>query len=214
MKKNVRRVIYISPIFFLIIWIIADFMVFHNIYGSDVSLTKLLFTEPQKIFVILDNPDVVLSEVDDSVIVFIQIFIIIWLGLIFLSLFFVCKQLNTKSETHAINAILIEKEPYLIVQEVISELKQIKNYKNNIKMNSLIYNLKCLEEKFSVESEFGYGNNIVIDCENIISKHLQTLLNVAKNIEDGNFNENIKLLNITISKINLLLQKRANLKRK
>ena len=214
MKKNVRKVVYIAPFFFLLIWIIADFMVFPSIYGINVSFTKLLFTDPKKIIEILENPDATLSKIDDSFIVLVRIFIVTWLGFIFLSLFFLGKQLNTNCKTHAKNALLIDKEPYLIIQEVVSELKQMTNYENNKKMNLLIFNLKCLEEKLAIESEFGYGNNMVINCENIIFQHLHILSNTVQNIENGDFNENIKLLDNTVTKINSLLQKRSTLKRK
>lgn len=80
-------------------------------------------------------------------------------------------------------------------------------------LDSLIYSVKILEEKLFVESDFGYGKNAVINCENNIAKQLQFLLDAIPCVENGDFEENLKAMNTAVMNINSLLRKRIELKK-
>ena len=81
-------------------------------------------------------------------------------------------------------------------------------------INSLLTSVKRLEEKLSVESDFGYGKNNVINCENNIARQLQYLLDSVPYISTGNMSENIAEMNKAVFNINSLLRKRIELKKK
>lgn len=84
----------------------------------------------------------------------------------------------------------------------------------NIQELDIEYAAKRVEEKLSVESDFGYGKDIVINCENNIAKQLQFLLDIIPVADNGNIEENMKAINTAISNINSLLRKRTELKRR
>lgn len=211
-KKAMGKFVCIIPMLLLSIGVIAYFIVIPNMYGKVVSFIDWLFTEPQNIIDTLSDPNAVLPQVNS--IIGMRIFWWIWLVAFITSLFFVGKQLQAKPEQNTINAILTKKEPYLLMQDVVDLLKQIKVRNNNKQLESLMYAVKKLEEKLSVESDFGYGKDAVINCENNIAQQIQFLLEVSKHIEDGNFEENMNAMNMAVANINSLLRKRIELKKK
>ena len=183
-----------------------------NLYGKVVSFIDWLFTDPKNIMDTLRNPDAVLPQV--NTIIGMRIFWWIWLVGLITSLFFVGRQLQTKPESNAINAILTKKEPYLMMQDVSDALKQLKAQRKSSQLDSLIYSVKKLEERLSVESDFGYGKNVVINCENNIAKQIQFLLDSVPYIENGNFEDNLKAINAAVMNINSLLHRRTELKKR
>ena len=74
--------------------------------------------------------------------------------------------------------------------------------------------IKKLEEKLSVESDFGYGKGSVINCENNIARQIQFLLDTVSCIENGDFEENLKEMNTVVTNINSLLRRRNELKKR
>lgn len=136
------------------------------------------------------------------------------MGALIGSLFFVGKQLQAKPEPNAPNALLTKKEPYLMIMDVTEALKQIKMRQNSKKLDSLLYSVKKLEEKLSVESDFGYGKGAVISCENNIARQIQFLVETAPFIENGNLEENIDAMNTAVMNINSQMRKRIELKKR
>ena len=90
----------------------------------------------------------------------------------------------------------------------------MKTRKRNPQPDSLLYAVKKLEEKLSVESDFGYGKSAVINCENNIARQIQFLLDTVPCIENGDFEENLKAMNAAVMNINSLLRRRLELKRR
>lgn len=205
------KVIYLIPLGILLVGIIAYFVVIPNIYGKVVSFIDWLFTDPQNIIDTLKNPDAVLPQIHS--IIGVQIFWWIWLAGFITSLFFVGRQLHAKPQPNATNAILTRKEPYLMIQNVTAALKQVKQRRSGRELDALISAVKRLEEKLSVESDFGYGKATVINCENNIANQLQFLVDSVPSIEVGNLNENISKLNTAVNNINSLLRRRIELKK-
>lgn len=208
-KKVISKFVFFIPVIILLIGVIAYFIVVPNIYGRVVSFVDWLFTDPQNIISTLRDPNAVLPQVNS--IIGMRIFWWVWLAGLITSLFFVSKQLQSKPEPNAPNAILTKKEPYLMIQDVTNALNQIKAHNSSKQLDSLIYAVKKLEERLSVESDFGYGQNAVISCENNIARQIQFLVNIAPCVENGDFEENIKAINTAIMNINSLLRKRIEL---
>jgi len=101
-----------------------------------------------------------------------------------------------------------------MMQDVYDALKSLKARTNDKRLDAVLYAAKRVEEKLSVESDFGYGKDIVINCENNIAKQLQFLLDIIPVADNGNIEENMKAINTAISNINSLLRKRTELKRR
>lgn len=211
-KKIINKFIFLIPIVILLIGIVAYYIVIPNIYGKVISFIDWLFTDSQNIMDTLRNPNAVLPKIYS--IIGMRIFWWLWLLGLSTSLFFVGKQLQAKPEPYTVNAVFTKREPYLVIQTVTDALKQLKTHRSSKQLDSLIYAVKKLEEKLSVESEFGYGESIVINCENNIAQQIQFLLDAIPCIENGDFEENLKAMNIAVMNINSLLRKRIELKRK
>lgn len=211
-KKEINKFVLFFPMIVLLVGIVAYFIVIPYIYGQIISFVDWLFTDSNNIISTLRDPNIVLPQI--NVIIGMKIFWWVWLiGLIF-SLFFMGKQLQSKRDTIALNALLKKKEPYLMVQTVIDTLNQTKAHNHNRQLDALLYSIKKLAEKLSVESDFGYGENNVISCENNIARQIQFLVDTASCLENNNLEENIKAMNTAIININSLLRKRIELKKR
>jgi len=210
-KKVMNKFVFFVPVIILFVGVVAYFVVIPNIYGRIVSFVDWLFTDPQNIVNTLRDPNAVLPQVNS--IIGIRIFWWIWTAGLIASLFFVGKQLQAKTEPNATDAICIKKEPYLMVLDVSAALKQLKIRRSGKQLDSLIYAVKKLEEKLSVESDFGYGKSAVINCENNIVRQIQFLLDTVPYVENGDFEENLKAMNTAVMNINSLLRRRVELKK-
>ena len=211
-KKVMNKFVFFIPVVILLIGAAAYFIVLPSIYGQVVSFIDWLFTDPQSIIATLRNPNTVLPQI--NAVFGMKIFWWIWLAGLIASLFFVGKQLQAKPEPNAENAILTKKEPYLMIQDVTNVLKQTKARISNKQLDPLIYSVKKLEEKLSVESDFGYGSDAVIRCENDIARQIQFLVDTVPHLENGNLEETLSGMNTAVSNINSLLRKRTELKKK
>lgn len=82
-------------------------------------------------------------------------------------------------------------------------------------LDNLFYSSVVLcREKLAVESDFGSGEQLIIDCENNIAKQIQFLQNAVSNIERGDFEERLKAMSIAVMNADALLRKRIELKKK
>jgi len=211
-KKVMNKFVFFIPVVILLVGVAAYFIVVPNIYGKVVSFVDWLFTDPENIINTLRDPNTVLPKVNS--IIGMRIFWWVWLAGLISSLFFVGKQLQAKPEPNATNAILTKKEPYLMIQDVTDALKQLKTRRSSHQLDSLMYSVKKLEEKLSVESDFGYGKSAVINCENNIARQIQFLLDTVPCVENGDFEENLKAMNTAVMNINSLLRRRMELKKR
>lgn len=211
-KKVMGKFVFAIPVIIFLIGVIAFFVVLPGIYGKVVSFVDWIFTDPQNIIDTLRDSNAGLPKVYS--IISIRIFWWVWFAGLITSLFFVGKQLHFKPEPNATNAILMKNEPYLMIQDVNDALKQLKTGTSSKQLDSLLYAVKRLEEKLSVESDFGYGKGAVINCENNIAKQLQFLIDSIPVIENGDFEENLKAMNTAIMNINSLLRRRIELKKR
>lgn len=205
-----KRVVFGAPIIILLIGLISYFIVIPNIYGLLIPIGCIFIDFYDAVDAL---PALYDAPINSQNIAVIQILGWLWLGIFTISLILMCKQLHSKRAPNAQNAILIKKEPYLMILEVGNALKQIKRKASNREWNTLITSVKYVEEQLSVESDFGYGDSSVIDCENRIARELQSILDGALNIESGDFNENICSLNTSATNIRGLLRRRIEMKK-
>jgi serine/threonine protein kinase len=207
-----KKIVYIAPFVFVLIGIIGYFVIIPNMYGRAISFIDWLFTNPRTIVDTLRDPNAVLSQI--HWIIGIRILWYVWLIGFIISLFFVGRQLQAKPKPDAVNALLTGKEPYFIIQEINSTLKLTKQRRSGKELDALVFTAKKLEEKLSIESDFGYGKAAITNCENNIAKQLQFLQDVVSSIEVGNLNENISKMNSAITNINSLLIRRREMKKR
>lgn len=136
-----------------------------------------------------------------------------WFVVFTISLFFVGKKFQTISEPDSKNAILVKKEAYFLACDIFDSLELLK-VSNNEEIKSLKISMKKLKERLSIESDFGYGDSTVIDCENSIAQKLYTLKMVANSLDEENLESKVETMNHNIKSVNLLLKKRVELKKK
>lgn len=214
-KNMVNKFVFVIPAAILIIGLAAYFIVIPGIYGQVVSFIDWLFTDSSNIISTLRNPSTVLSQINS--IIAVKIFWWIWLASLICSLFFVGKKIQNKTEPIVDNIILKKNNPYLMIKIIhnsLSELKINDSENNSKELNLLIYKIKKLEEKVSVESDFGYGDRFVIDCEINIIKQLQFILKQISQMEKDTLEKKIKEIHVAVINIDDLLQERTILKKK
>lgn len=213
-KKTIKKFVFVFPVVVLLIGVVAFFIVVPSIYGKVVSFFDWIFSDPQNIIDALRDSNVILSKAYS--IVGIRVFWWIWIASFAASLFAVGKQLHNVKEKDAVsvNAVLKNKEPYLMTQNVYELLRQIKTLSNSRKLDSLLHAVNRLKEKLYVESDFGYGNDAVIACENSIAGQLGFLTDAVGKLENDDCEERINAMNKAVMNINSLLQRRIELKRR
>ena len=213
-KKTIKKFVFVFPVVVLLIGVVAFFIVVPSIYGKVVSFFDWIFSDPQNIIDTLRDSNVILSKAYS--IVGIRVFWWIWIASFAASLFAVGKQLHNVKEKDAVsvNAVLKNKEPYLMTQNVYELLRQIKTLSNSRKLDSLLHAVNRLKEKLYVESDFGYGNDAVIACENSIAGQLGFLTDAVGKLENNDCEERINAMNKAVMNINSLLQRRIELKRR
>lgn len=204
--------VFLLPVLFLLVGLVAYFIIIPKIYGQGSSFFDWLFADPQNIIDTLQNPYVALSKA--QMITEVRIFWYIWLAGFTASLFFVGRQLNRKPAQTAANAILVKREPYLLICDVYDSLKVAQANVSCDEFAPLLYMVKCLAEKLSVESDFGYGNVGVTMCENNIAKQLQVLSELAGHLDRSGTAEAVERMQVLVKNINSLLRRRAELKKK
>lgn len=211
-NNNIFTSVYIAPIVILVIGVIAYFVVIPKIDGQMVSFVDWLISDPQNIMDMLEEPITIITDTHGDL--RIRVFGYICLATFITSLFFVGRQLQKKPQPDATNALFVKKEPYLMVQDIMAELRKIKQRIHNKELDSFIYSVKCLEEKFSVESDFGYGEDTVIQCENNIAMQLLLLLEYVSKLKEENLVDSLKVLTEMVIDIESLLRRRIELKKK
>lgn len=205
------KFVFFVPVIFLFVGLAAYFIVIPKIYGQGGSFFDWLFADPQNIIDTLQNPYAALSKA--HMITEIRIFWYIWLAGFTASLFFVGRQLNHKPAPTAANAILVKREPYLLVCDVQNSLKAHAHVSCD-EFVSLLYAVKCLAERLSIESDFGCGNVGVTTCENSIAKQLQVLSELADHVDRSGTAEIVEKMQFTVQNINSLLRRRSELEKK
>ena len=100
------------------------------------------------------------------------------------------------------------------VQEIRNMLKNLKRRQKTAALNSLIYTVKCIEEKLSIGSEFKGGSPQILDCEHQVMQNLQRLYGNAEILKTAYDLELAEEMEDTAADIISLLRQRSLLKRK
>lgn len=98
------------------------------------------------------------------------------------SLFFVGWTIQNKKPEKNKNAKLNGKEAYIITTRILENIKLI----DGVEAEKARKAVALLSEKLKNESNFGVGNDSVVDCENRILAYLQTIEDVVPNLADEN----------------------------
>ncbi|MCI8308413.1 MAG: serine/threonine-protein kinase [Lachnospiraceae bacterium] len=210
--KVINKIIYIIPVILLAIGISVYFIVVPKIYGQIISLVDWLGTDLQSIVDTLRDSDTVMAKVHGMV--GMRIFWYIWIIAFVTSLFFVGRQLQKRKEPYAANALLQKKEPYYLVQDIMTELGKTGQRVHNKELDAFIYQIRRLEGKLRAESDFGYGNKTVIQCENNIAKQLQYLYESVPGLNEENLSDCLTALKEAVLNIEALLRRRMELKKR
>lgn len=203
------RFIFLIPVILIVIAISFYFIFLPKIYGDTIPITDYFFADSAKIISSLHTGSKSLPLVDR--IVALEIFWRVWIVLFITSLFFVGKRLHNPPKEFSQYAIMIKNDPYLASQDALDRL-QMKAISHELV--EVIDSVKKLSNKLYYESDFGLGDSNVTDCENEIAKSLKSLVTTAKNLQDGNFEENLKRIEELINSVNSLLSIRANLEKR
>ncbi len=125
------------------------------------------------------------------------------------------KQLHRKNEPDNLDALLKGKEAFFNAMKISAALKEAKGKINNMDIEKLSHKMKILQEKLSIESDFGYSNKSITDCENEIAHLLDHLYNMANALTSDEkmmvYQSNI---NECISRIQALLNQRTEMKKR
>ena len=211
-RKIMGKLVFVIPVLLLLIGAAAYFFIIPHIYGKAVSFIDWLVSDPQDILAVLREPDAVLPQLHG--IIGVRIFWWIWLAALIASLFFVGKCLQRKPAPDVVNAILIKREPYFAAQEISAALRLLKLRHSSPQLTAVTAEVKRLEERLSVESDFGVGGPAVIACENQIAQQLQFLMQGISSAEPETFEQNAPAFHTALTNLNSLLHKRAELKRR
>lgn len=206
------RLLGLLPVLLLLVGVIAYAVILPIVYGEIISFWDLLFSEPQSILQSLHNPNVVFSHINNMLAV--KIFFWIWLLAFAASLFFAARQIHIRQEPISSNAVMIQREPYLLMQEVNAAIRQSYAKTRSRDIFSLLSAGKHLEKRLSLESDFGHGNTQVIACETSIASELQLMLELASHLDSEEVGENLPALERSVQTVNSLLRRRTELKKR
>ena len=191
-KKDMKWMIYLSPLAIIAIYLITYLIVIPLAFGKAVTLVDWLFNDPEKIVQALKTPSNVLVPI--FTVVGLKIFNWILSVAFIASLFFVGHTLHNKKPAISIDAKLIGKEAYLTAMELYEQIKLVSSCDVGAAKNAM-YSV-C--ERLKNESNFGSGNASVINCENDIANCLKAIEGNIAGLSDertaGQSTENIKTL--------------------
>ncbi len=210
--KILGRLLWLFPALLLLVGVISYTVILPILYGEMISFWDLLFSNPQSILQKLRDPDAVLFHVNSMVAV--KMFFWVWFLAFAASLFFAARQIHTRQEPISSSAVMIQREPFLLMQEVNAAIRQSYAKTRSRDTFSLLSAGKHLEERLSLESDFGRGNAQVIACETSIASELQLMLELASQLDGEQSGENLSALEQSVQTINSLLLRRAELKKR
>ena len=203
------KLIFAMPILLVLVAIGVYYILIPQIYGETISVIDWLLADSTKIMSMLRVGNLNLPKLRG--IFALEIFWWIWSALFVTSLFFVGKRLQNPEKKFSDNAVLIKKEPYIMVQTSLDILRQ---YPTTDKLEEAINSVKKLAERLAIESDFGHGDSNIIDCEKNIATLLNSLSTFAKNFRIGDSAENAEKIAEIVKNLNSLLSLRSNLEKR
>ncbi len=171
-KKGMRIFAYLSPVIIAIIYLTIYAIIVPIVYRKGVSIIKWLFSSPNilsDILHALEEPGTIINPI----LLIIGFKILNWvLILAFIaSLFWVGYTIQHRKPDHSIDAIFVDREPYIYCMDLNEQIKNIQNVDVSIAERA-VYSL-C--ERLRSESAFGSGSQMLINCENEIANSLKQI---------------------------------------
>lgn len=175
--------------------VISFYMPFTNKKNGSIYFLYLIFNDPNSFFTIAESESL-----------FWCIYGVVLVGVIFLF----GKSLHSPGELDKA-AILKDGDPYFIIKEVYDTLNEEVNFQQDNEKRKILYSLKLLKVKLSVEKDFGRGSTKITELENTIACELNQLQNLVLNHELQE-KDWLKLQRL-INGINEMMEKRSEWKK-
>ena len=220
--KNLRKIIdgtvmerlriiliYAIPLMFGLIGIWAFFYVLSMNYTRAISFIDWILSGPDNIISTLKDVDTVMSKIHRIILT--RMFWIIWFTGFSISVFVLGKYIHNKKEDHSYYATIKRKEACNAIKNII-KVHSVLLSKNT----DLEKKIKLLAERMGCESDFGYGDISVIECENEIKEKIDNLNKILRKTKSNvvdNQGDVIQAESI-LDEISIILDHRAELKKR
>ena len=206
-RKFKEYLIFILPVLFLLVGIWAFFNVVSINYTRAVSVVDWLFSGPDNIIATLQDVDTLMGQVQR--IILMRAFWICWFAGFSVSVFMLGRHIQNKKEKYSEYAVIRGKEAYHKAQTVFIRNNNKLHTKECLKLSK---RLNALVERLNYESDFGYGDLAIIDCENQINQKINNLSECLTDYEPDLDNQ--RSIEAVLNEINILLDRRAEMKKR
>lgn len=207
-RKTSDWIFYLLPIGIVIVYVLIYMVYLPHAYDKTISIADW----------IVKNPKAVIEELQNSQNVFPSLYKIIFWKLLnyaffagfIVSLYVLGRKIQFAKPEQSVGAVLREREAYYMIMESYEAVKQIPAL--GIEVQRAI---KTVYDRLKNETDFGYGNERVIQCENEIEHYLKMISsNIAKlnsqNTEDDARQEIVSACQMIMAKLKI----RTELKKK
>lgn len=169
-KRDLKWLIYLSPVIIAMIYVIMYVFVLPNfVFNTAVGLLDWLFANPDKIMGALKEPSTFLNPI--YLIIGIKIMGWLLVGGFITSLFFVGYTIQNKKPKVSEEAKVVGKQAYIMATDLLEQVKAVNNHDVSRAQKSI----KLICERLRNESDFGSGSTETINCENEIFACLKTI---------------------------------------
>lgn len=206
-RKFKEYIIFILPVLFLLVGIWAFFNVVSINYTRAVSVVDWLFSGTDNIIATLQDVDTLMGQVQR--IILMRAFWICWFAGFSVSVFMLGRHIQNKKEKYSEYAVIRGKEAYHKAQTVFIRNHNKLHTKECLKLSK---RLNALVERLNYESDFGYGDLAIIDCENQINQKISNLSECLTDYEPDLDNQ--RSIEAVLNEINILLDRRAEMKKR
>ena len=211
MEANQRKIqeyiIFALPVLFLLVGIWAFFNVVSINYTRAISIIDWLFSGSDNIIATLRDVDTLMGRLQR--IILMRAFWICWFAGFSVSVFMLGRHIQNKKEKYSEYAVIRGKEAYHKAQTVIIRNHNKLHTKECLKLSK---RLNALVERLNYESDFGYGDFAIIECENQINQKINALIGHLTDYEPGLDNQ--QCVDAVLDEINILLDQRAEMKKR
>lgn len=206
-KKIKEYLIFILPVLFLLVGIWAFFNVVSINYTRSVSVVDWLLSGPDNIVATMRDVDTVMGRLQR--IMLMRAFWVLWFAGFSVSVFMLGRHIQNKKEKYSEYAVIRGKEAYHKAQTLFIRNHNKLHTKECLKLSK---RLNALVERLNYESDFGYGALAIIDCENQINQKINNLSECLTDYEPDLDNQ--QCIEVVLNEINILLDRRAEMKKR
>ena len=168
-KSDFRWIAYLLPVIIGLVYVILFLVIIPKLYGKTVGLGKWAFTRPEEVVKVLEDESNIFIPIYKIVGIRIGMYVL-WMAFI-ASLFNFGRVIANKKPELNVNAILKNKEAYLLATEIYDSMKN-SNCRGAMDAKNA---MRGIVERLRIESVFGYGEDSVVISENDIVKCLKEI---------------------------------------